>query len=83
MTYLGCAFIAFFVPETKCHSLEEMDVIFGSVGTASTDAERLRQVNKDIGLDAILSGQADAKEKSSQGEGSDNVGDGMEISEVK
>ena len=61
-----------------------MDVIFGSVGTAAADAERLRNINQEIGLDAILLGQADRAEKDSQSGGSENAGDqGKEISEVK
>ena len=83
MTYIGCAFIAFFVPETKSVSLEEMDVIFGSVGIASADTQRMREINIETGLDAMLSGRGHSTEKDSQGGGSENAEDGKEISEVK
>jgi hypothetical protein len=54
LTYLGAAFIWFYVPETKRLTLEEMDVIFGSEGVAQADFERMEEINKEIGLDALL-----------------------------
>lgn len=54
LTFMGAAFVWFFVPETKRLTLEEMDVIFGSEGTAQADFERMEEINKEIGLDAIL-----------------------------
>ncbi|RSL69052.1 hypothetical protein CEP53_002369 [Fusarium sp. AF-6] len=54
LTYLGAAFIYFVVPETKRLSLEEMDLIFGSEGTAQADAERMDEINREIGLAHIL-----------------------------
>ncbi|KAM0438558.1 hypothetical protein ACHAPT_001308 [Fusarium lateritium] len=64
LTYLGAAFIYFVVPETKRLSLEEMDLIFGSEGTAQADAERMDEINREIGLAHILSqgGEADQLE---------------------
>ncbi|KAI0975201.1 sugar transporter [Xylaria arbuscula] len=56
LTFLGAGFIWFFVPETKRISLEEMDVIFGSEGTAQTDFERMEEINREIGLTAMLQG---------------------------
>ncbi|KAI1432569.1 general substrate transporter [Xylaria sp. CBS 124048] len=56
LTYLGAAFIWFFVPETKRLTLEEMDVIFGSEGTAQADFERMAEINREIGLTAMLQG---------------------------
>ncbi|PSS15264.1 hypothetical protein M430DRAFT_51875 [Amorphotheca resinae ATCC 22711] len=56
LTYMGAAFVWFFVPETKRLTLEEMDVIFGSQGTAEADLERMRDINREIGLDALLTG---------------------------
>ncbi|KAI9815950.1 MAG: hypothetical protein M1827_001942 [Pycnora praestabilis] len=53
-TFMGAAFIWFFVPETKRLTLEEMDVVFGSQGTAQADAERFAEINKEIGLDAMI-----------------------------
>ncbi|KAI8656349.1 hypothetical protein NCS56_01238700 [Fusarium sp. Ph1] len=55
LTYIGAAFIYFVVPETKRLSLEEMDLIFGSEGTAQADAERMDEINREIGLAHILS----------------------------
>ncbi|OBT90762.1 hypothetical protein VE02_00682 [Pseudogymnoascus sp. 03VT05] len=54
LTYIGAAFIWFYVPETKRLTLEEMDVIFGSPGTAQADNERIEEINREIGLDRIL-----------------------------
>ncbi|EEU34206.1 uncharacterized protein NECHADRAFT_50091 [Fusarium vanettenii 77-13-4] len=54
LTYLGAVFIYFVVPETKRLSLEEMDLIFGSEGTAQADAERMDEINREIGLVHIL-----------------------------
>lgn len=42
------------MPETKRLTLEEMDVIFGSEGTAQADHERMGEINREIGLDALL-----------------------------
>ncbi|KAH7123013.1 general substrate transporter [Dactylonectria macrodidyma] len=54
LTYLGAAFVWFYVPETKRLSLEEMDLIFGSEGVAQADAERMEEINREIGLHQIL-----------------------------
>ncbi|TKW58669.1 Quinate permease [Colletotrichum tanaceti] len=54
LTYLGAAFIWFFVPETKRLSLEEMDLVFGSEGTAAADFERMEEINAEIGLSSVL-----------------------------
>jgi len=56
LTYMGAAFIWFFVPETKRLTLEEMDVVFGSEGTAAADFERMEEINNEIGLTQILRG---------------------------
>ncbi|KAK6063935.1 hypothetical protein SCUP234_13215 [Seiridium cupressi] len=58
LTTLGAVFIWFFVPETKRLTLEEMDVIFGSEGTAAADFERMEEINREIGLTAILHGMS-------------------------
>jgi len=58
LTFMGAGFIWFFVPETKRLTLEEMDVIFGSEGTAQADFERMEEINKEIGLDTLLRGAA-------------------------
>ncbi|TPX15363.1 uncharacterized protein E0L32_004640 [Thyridium curvatum] len=56
LTYLGAAFIWFFVPETKRLTLEEMDIIFGSEGTSQADFERMEEVNSEIGLTRMIRG---------------------------
>ncbi|KAI1847853.1 hypothetical protein JX265_013919 [Neoarthrinium moseri] len=56
LTTIGAVFIWFFVPETKRLTLEEMDVIFGSEGTAAADFERMEEINREIGLSAMLHG---------------------------
>jgi hypothetical protein len=56
LTFMGAGFVWFFVPETKRLTLEEMDIIFGSEGTAQADFERMEEINKEIGLDTILRG---------------------------
>jgi len=66
LTYMGAAFIWFFVPETKRLTLEEMDLVFGSEGVAAGDAERMAAINREIGLDAML---AEGEGKGSDGEG--------------
>ena len=58
LTYLGAAFIWWFFPETKGLSLEEMDILFGSVGFAAADAERMRAVNREVGLDDLVHGDS-------------------------
>ena len=65
LTTMGAFFIYFFTPETKGLSLEEMDVIFGSVGTAQADAERMREINREVGLDKIIHGDDYAGRRSS------------------
>ncbi|KAI2783913.1 general substrate transporter [Daldinia loculata] len=56
LTFMGAGFIWFFVPETKRLTLEEMDVVFGSEGTAQADFERMEEINREIGLTAMLHG---------------------------
>jgi hypothetical protein len=53
LTFIGAGFIHFLVPETKRLTLEEMNVIFGSEGTAQADFERMDEINKEIGLERI------------------------------
>ena len=52
-TFIGGLFVWFFVPETKGLSLEEMDEVFGSVGVAAADQQRMTEITKRIGLDAF------------------------------
>jgi hypothetical protein len=68
LTICGAAFVWFFVPETKRLTLEEMDVIFGSEGTAQADFERMEEINHEIGLDALLRGAAIAAGEVTNGE---------------
>ncbi|KAF2140865.1 uncharacterized protein K452DRAFT_359308 [Aplosporella prunicola CBS 121167] len=50
LTFLGAVFVFFIVPETKGLSLEEMDILFGSQGTALADKERMEEVYREVGL---------------------------------
>ncbi|ORX97685.1 general substrate transporter [Clohesyomyces aquaticus] len=54
LTFGGAAFTYFVTPETKGLSLEEMDILFGSVGVAEREKERWREVHAEVGLDALL-----------------------------
>ncbi|KAK8185495.1 general substrate transporter [Phyllosticta paracitricarpa] len=58
LTFGGAAFIYFVVPETKELTLEEMDILFGSEGTAQADKERMKEVNRQVGLDNLVRGQS-------------------------
>lgn len=52
--------------QTKGLSLEEMDLIFGSVGFAAADEERMREINVQVGLEDAVRGTSishDVKEK--------------------
>jgi len=63
LTTIGAGFIWFFVPETKRLTLEEMDIIFGSKGTAQADAERMEEIEHEIGLDVLLRGEGYQRER--------------------
>jgi hypothetical protein len=58
ITLGGAFFVWKFVPETKGLSLEEMDVLFGSVGFAARDREIMDEVNREVGL-TDLAGHTD------------------------
>ncbi|KAM0691783.1 hypothetical protein Q7P36_007983 [Cladosporium allicinum] len=58
LSFGAAAFIYFFFPETKGLSLEEMDVLFGSVGAAAADTERMREIAREIGLDQVVKGDS-------------------------
>ena len=75
LTFLGAAFVWFYVPETKRLTLEEMDVIFGSEGTAQADFERMDEINKEIGLDVLL--------RNANGGNQGRAGDGHKLSTEK
>ena len=54
LTFLGAVFIYVVVPETKGLSLEEMDILFGSVGVAERERERWNEVHAEVGLTELL-----------------------------
>jgi len=53
--FLGALFVWFFVPETKNKTLEEMDIVFGSI-TAQHEKDELAAVKEEVGLAAMLRG---------------------------
>jgi hypothetical protein len=57
ITFGGAAFIAWGVPETKQLTLEEMDIVFGSVGAAEKDRQRMAEINAEVGLDRLVAGE--------------------------
>jgi len=54
LTLGGAGFVWWFVPETKGLSLEEMDILFGSVGLAARDQEIMNEVNREVGLTELI-----------------------------
>lgn len=54
LTSLGALFVYFITPETKGLSLEEMDILFGSVGVAEKERERWNEVHAEVGMTEIL-----------------------------
>lgn len=74
---MGSGFIWWFFPETKGLSLEEMDVIFGSQGIAAADAERMREIAREVGLEQVVRSHsvADIDEKPPVGAGIEDKGD--------
>jgi hypothetical protein len=53
-TTMGAVFIWLIVPETKGLTLEEMDILFGSVGLAAREKERWEEVHAEVGLTHLL-----------------------------
>ena len=54
LTFGGVLFVWLYVPETKGLSLEEMDILFGSIGMAEKERERWREVNREVGLEQLV-----------------------------
>ncbi|TKA65872.1 hypothetical protein B0A49_12493 [Cryomyces minteri] len=68
MACLAGVFTWLFVPETKRLTLEEMDIVFGSEGTAQADVERMHRIHVEIGLyDLLHRSDPVDNEKSRQG----------------
>ncbi|KAL1859994.1 hypothetical protein Plec18170_001943 [Paecilomyces lecythidis] len=51
--FIGAFFVGFFVPETKNKTLEEMDIVFGSI-VASQEREMFATVRNEVGLTRLL-----------------------------
>jgi Sugar (and other) transporter len=60
LTLGGAFFVWWFVPETKSLSLEEMDILFGSVGYAARDQEIMAEINREVGLADLVGGEKTA-----------------------
>ncbi len=43
-------------------SLEEMDTLFGSIGFAAADEERMREIAKEVGIDDAVRGTSISRE---------------------
>jgi len=56
ITLGGAFFIWWIVPETKALTLEEMDILFGSVGVAARDQEIMAEINREVGLTDLSEG---------------------------
>ncbi|KAI4183167.1 MAG: hypothetical protein L6R41_005554 [Letrouitia leprolyta] len=71
MTFGGAAFLWSYVPETARLTLEEMDILFGSEGVARADSARMREINREIGLDDALKnmGIGNSRDERSDSEG--------------
>ncbi|KIW07733.1 uncharacterized protein PV09_01663 [Verruconis gallopava] len=74
LTFGGAIFIWWFVPETKSLSLEEMDIVFGSVGIAARDREIMNEINVELGLASfaetgVMRASIDEKEATHHEEG--------------
>ncbi|ROT42606.1 general substrate transporter [Sodiomyces alkalinus F11] len=82
LTSMGAAFVWFFLPETKRLTLEEMDTVFGSEGTAAADVERMDEINREIGLTALLNGLGGDQDASSHA-GSEEKKDGSAEAEIR
>jgi len=54
LTFGGAAFIWLVAPETKGLTLEEMDILFGSVGVAEREKERWAEVHNEVGMSELL-----------------------------
>lgn len=57
LTAGGAFFVWWVVPETKALSLEEMDILFGSVGVAARDQEIMEEINREVGLIDLVEGE--------------------------
>lgn len=68
-TALAVLFVGFFVPETKNLTLEEMDTVFGSSGLSTADAERMREINMEIGLTDMVNAASHSEEEKHDGKG--------------
>lgn len=79
LTLGGAFFVWWYVPETKSLSLEEMDILFGSIGYAARDQEIMAEINREVGLADLVGAEKEtvgvsATESPREGEGNGKVG---------
>ena len=68
LTLGGAFFVWLFVPETKALSLEEMDILFGSIGVAARDKEIMAEINREVGLTDMAGEESKHGKESPTGE---------------
>lgn len=70
VTTIGSVYVYFCVPETKGRTLEEMDELFGTAGLSAADVTRKENIERQVGLTALLSGEdtSTSHEKAESGE---------------
>lgn len=63
ITLVGAIYVFFLVPETKGLTLEEMDEVFGVTGFAAEDAKLKEQIDREVGLLALLGVEGEFSEE--------------------
>jgi hypothetical protein len=77
--FIGAFFVWFFVPETKNKTLEEMDMVFGSIA-AVQDQELMTAAREEVGLDQLFG--TPASQSSEKPTSDDKVMEGGHLEEA-